>query len=63
MPTASPPLTASRDDLLALNANTAVDGSVIQPPLPAGINAARVLDAIDARKDQHRGQTHRRAAA
>ncbi len=35
----------------ALNADGAVDGILVQLPLPKGVDAERVLDRIDARKD------------
>jgi methylenetetrahydrofolate dehydrogenase (NADP+) / methenyltetrahydrofolate cyclohydrolase len=47
--------TTSESDLLALvsalNVNAEVDGILVQLPLPAGIDARRVLLAVDPRKD------------
>jgi methylenetetrahydrofolate dehydrogenase (NADP+)/methenyltetrahydrofolate cyclohydrolase len=37
--------------IAALNADPAVDGILVQLPLPAGIDARRVLFAVDPRKD------------
>jgi len=49
------PATTTVDELLALvatlNADPAVDGILIQLPLPAGLDARRVLFAVDPRKD------------
>jgi len=49
------PATTSEADLLALiaqlNANRDVDGILVQLPLPAGIDARRVLLAVDPAKD------------
>lgn len=49
------PATASASDLLALidrlNRDERVDGILVQLPLPPGIDASRVMDAIDPRKD------------
>jgi methylenetetrahydrofolate dehydrogenase (NADP+)/methenyltetrahydrofolate cyclohydrolase len=49
------PATTSQGDLLALvaelNANPEVDGILVQVPLPAGLDAQRVLLAVDPRKD------------
>ena len=49
------PATTSDDELLALvatlNADPAVDGILVQLPLPAGLDARRVLFAVDPRKD------------
>lgn len=49
------PADTSEQDLLALvgrlNADDAVDGILVQLPLPAQINAELVLEAIDPRKD------------
>ncbi|GGH32748.1 bifunctional protein FolD [Alsobacter metallidurans] len=49
------PADTSEQDLLALvgrlNADEAVDGILVQLPLPAQINAELVLEAIDPRKD------------
>jgi methylenetetrahydrofolate dehydrogenase (NADP+)/methenyltetrahydrofolate cyclohydrolase len=39
------------DEVTALNANPAVHGILVQMPLPAGIDAARVIAAIDPLKD------------
>jgi methylenetetrahydrofolate dehydrogenase (NADP+)/methenyltetrahydrofolate cyclohydrolase len=47
--------TTSEDDLVALvrelNADPAIDGILVQLPLPKGIDERRVLDEIDATKD------------
>jgi methylenetetrahydrofolate dehydrogenase (NADP+)/methenyltetrahydrofolate cyclohydrolase len=49
------PATTSERELLALvarlNADVEVDGILVQLPLPAGIDARRVLLAVDPRKD------------
>ncbi len=49
------PESISESDLLAqlalLNADEAVDGYIVQLPLPAHINEQRVVEAIDYRKD------------
>lgn len=49
------PASVSQADLLALvadlNADPAVDGILVQLPLPAGIQEQAVLDAIDPKKD------------
>lgn len=49
------PATASESDLLALidelNRDESVDGILVQLPLPTGLDATRVMDAIDPRKD------------
>jgi methylenetetrahydrofolate dehydrogenase (NADP+) / methenyltetrahydrofolate cyclohydrolase len=49
------PATTSEAELLALvvalNANPAVDGILIQLPLPPALDARRVLPAVDPRKD------------
>jgi methylenetetrahydrofolate dehydrogenase (NADP+)/methenyltetrahydrofolate cyclohydrolase len=49
------PATIGEDDLLALvaqlNADDAVDGILVQLPLPAQVDAQRVLEAIDPAKD------------
>jgi methylenetetrahydrofolate dehydrogenase (NADP+)/methenyltetrahydrofolate cyclohydrolase len=49
------PATTSQDELLALierlNVDDQIDGILVQLPLPAGIDADRVLDAIDPIKD------------
>ena len=49
------PASTSEADLLALiarlNADAAVDGILVQLPLPKHIDAAKVLDAIDPDKD------------
>jgi methylenetetrahydrofolate dehydrogenase (NADP+) / methenyltetrahydrofolate cyclohydrolase len=47
--------TVTRDELLALvhqlNHNPLVDGILMQLPLPAGIDANEIMDAIDPKKD------------
>ncbi len=49
------PATTSKDDLLALvarlNADPAVDGILVQLPLPEGLSAAQVIQAIAPEKD------------
>ena len=49
------PATTSEADLLklvaALNADAAIHGILVQLPLPAHIDSARILEAIDPRKD------------
>lgn len=49
------PVTVSEQDLLALiaalNADTAVDGILVQLPLPKHVDASRILSAIDPVKD------------
>ncbi len=49
------PDTAGREELLALvqrlNADERIDGILMQLPLPAGIDADEIIDAIDPRKD------------
>jgi methylenetetrahydrofolate dehydrogenase (NADP+)/methenyltetrahydrofolate cyclohydrolase len=49
------PATTSEAELLALvgrlNADPAVDGILVQLPLPAGIDSARIIEAIDPDKD------------
>jgi methylenetetrahydrofolate dehydrogenase (NADP+)/methenyltetrahydrofolate cyclohydrolase len=49
------PATTSESDLLALvdrlNRDERVDGILVQLPLPKGLDATRVMDAIDPRKD------------
>jgi methylenetetrahydrofolate dehydrogenase (NADP+)/methenyltetrahydrofolate cyclohydrolase len=49
------PATISEDELLALvhalNHDPAIDGILVQLPLPSSINADRVLEAIDPAKD------------
>ena len=49
------PATTSESDLLALidllNRDETVDGILVQLPLPQGIDAARVMDAVDPSKD------------
>ncbi len=49
------PATASEAELLTLvarlNADDAVDGILVQLPLPAGLDATRVIEAIDPAKD------------
>lgn len=51
----SRPASATEAEVLqivdALNANTDVDGFIVQLPLPAHINANKVLQAIDPKKD------------
>jgi methylenetetrahydrofolate dehydrogenase (NADP+)/methenyltetrahydrofolate cyclohydrolase len=49
------PETTSTDELLAvigeLNRDHAIDGILVQLPLPAGIEKARILEAVDPAKD------------
>ena len=49
------PATTSASDLLALidllNHDESVDGILVQLPLPAGLDATRVMDAVDPSKD------------
>jgi methylenetetrahydrofolate dehydrogenase (NADP+)/methenyltetrahydrofolate cyclohydrolase len=49
------PASASEAEILrvvdSLNRNTRVDGILVQLPLPTGINADRVMDAVDPLKD------------
>jgi methylenetetrahydrofolate dehydrogenase (NADP+)/methenyltetrahydrofolate cyclohydrolase len=49
------PSDAPEDDILALvadlNDDDAIDGILVQTPLPSGIDEARVLGAVDPRKD------------
>ncbi len=49
------PETASQSELLqliaSLNADERVDGILVQLPLPAGLSAERIMDAIDPAKD------------
>ncbi len=49
------PETIGEDELIGiikrLNADPAVDGILIQLPLPANMNSSRVLESVDARKD------------
>ncbi len=49
------PAEIGRGELLALvvrlNADPAVDGILMQLPLPAGLDANEIMDAIDPRKD------------
>ncbi|HEX8758103.1 MAG TPA: tetrahydrofolate dehydrogenase/cyclohydrolase catalytic domain-containing protein, partial [Steroidobacteraceae bacterium] len=49
------PATTSESGLLALidrlNRDESVDGILVQLPLPKGLDATRVMDAIDPRKD------------
>ncbi|MGH8149485.1 MAG: bifunctional methylenetetrahydrofolate dehydrogenase/methenyltetrahydrofolate cyclohydrolase FolD [Steroidobacteraceae bacterium] len=49
------PATTSESDLLALidalNRDERVDGILVQLPLPKGLDATRVMDAVDPRKD------------
>jgi methylenetetrahydrofolate dehydrogenase (NADP+) / methenyltetrahydrofolate cyclohydrolase len=51
----TPPATATTEELLALveslNRNPAIDGILVQMPLPPHVDAARVLHAVDAAKD------------
>ena len=51
----TPPATATTDELLALvadlNARNEVDGILVQLPLPAQVDAKRVLEAVDPAKD------------
>ncbi|WP_180538109.1 bifunctional methylenetetrahydrofolate dehydrogenase/methenyltetrahydrofolate cyclohydrolase FolD [Nevskia soli] len=53
--TLTPPESVTTDELLAmvaaLNARTEIDGILIQLPLPAQVDAARVLMAVDPAKD------------
>lgn len=50
-----PPATVTRAELLALvhrlNADSRVDGILVQLPLPAGLDANEIMDAIDPAKD------------
>jgi methylenetetrahydrofolate dehydrogenase (NADP+)/methenyltetrahydrofolate cyclohydrolase len=56
------PASASIDTILAaverFNADQAVDGILVQLPLPAGIDAQRVIEAISPRKDVDGLQVH-----
>lgn len=49
------PATCTEEELLGivgeLNANSAIDGYIIQLPLPAHISEKRILEAVDPRKD------------
>jgi methylenetetrahydrofolate dehydrogenase (NADP+) / methenyltetrahydrofolate cyclohydrolase len=49
------PASTSEEELVSLihslNADAAIDGILVQLPLPKGIGAQRVLDLVDARKD------------
>jgi methylenetetrahydrofolate dehydrogenase (NADP+)/methenyltetrahydrofolate cyclohydrolase len=49
------PATTREEDLVALvdrlNADDAIDGILVQLPLPKGVNAERVLDRVDPSKD------------
>ena len=49
------PATVTQDELLAcvsdLNADPAIDGILVQLPLPAGLDADRITTAVDPRKD------------
>ena len=49
------PATASEDELLGLvaelNADDAIDGMLVQLPLPGGIDEARVIRAVEPVKD------------
>jgi methylenetetrahydrofolate dehydrogenase (NADP+)/methenyltetrahydrofolate cyclohydrolase len=51
----TPPETATTDELLALvaalNAREDIDGILIQLPLPAHVDTARLLEAVDPKKD------------
>jgi methylenetetrahydrofolate dehydrogenase (NADP+)/methenyltetrahydrofolate cyclohydrolase len=51
----TPPSTVSTDELLAiihgLNANPAIDGILVQVPLPKQVDSRRVLEAVAAEKD------------
>ncbi len=51
----TPPTSVSTDELLALvarlNARNEVDGILVQLPLPAHVDAKRVLEAVDPAKD------------
>jgi methylenetetrahydrofolate dehydrogenase (NADP+)/methenyltetrahydrofolate cyclohydrolase len=51
----TPPETATTDELLALvaelNAREEIDGILIQLPLPAHVDTARLLEAVDPKKD------------
>jgi methylenetetrahydrofolate dehydrogenase (NADP+)/methenyltetrahydrofolate cyclohydrolase len=51
----TPPATVSTDELLAiihgLNANPAIDGILVQVPLPKQVDSRRVLEAVAAEKD------------
>jgi methylenetetrahydrofolate dehydrogenase (NADP+)/methenyltetrahydrofolate cyclohydrolase len=51
----TPPSTVSTEELLAiidkLNANPAIDGILVQVPLPKQVDARRVLEAVSAAKD------------
>jgi methylenetetrahydrofolate dehydrogenase (NADP+) / methenyltetrahydrofolate cyclohydrolase len=51
----APPSTVSTEELLAiidkLNANPAIDGILVQVPLPKQVDARRVLEAVSAGKD------------
>ena len=50
-----PPATVTRGELLSLvellNRDQRVDGILVQLPLPAGLDANEIMDAIDPRKD------------
>lgn len=50
-----PPESVTREELLGLvellNQDTRVDGVLVQLPLPAGLDANEIMDAIDPRKD------------
>jgi methylenetetrahydrofolate dehydrogenase (NADP+)/methenyltetrahydrofolate cyclohydrolase len=49
------PATTTADELLALmatlNADARIDGILMQMPLPKGLDASRIIDAIDPEKD------------
>jgi methylenetetrahydrofolate dehydrogenase (NADP+)/methenyltetrahydrofolate cyclohydrolase len=51
----TPPATSSTEELLALvdslNRNDAIDGILIQLPLPGHVDTARLLEAVDPAKD------------
>jgi methylenetetrahydrofolate dehydrogenase (NADP+)/methenyltetrahydrofolate cyclohydrolase len=51
----TPPATVTTDELLAiiegLNADPAIDGILVQMPLPKQIDSRRVLEAVSAQKD------------
>src|ERR1700723_1064733 len=51
----TPPSTVSTDELLAiievLNADPAIDGILVQVPLPKHVDSRRVLEAVSAAKD------------
>ena len=51
----TPPATVTTDELLAiingLNADSAIDGILVQMPLPKQVDSRRVLEAVSAEKD------------